>query len=231
MSGFKPNPNLLADNLAAGYSNPILYLPMTDASTAHINEGTGGNFVQNGTLATADRGANQNNCVASEFDGVDDYLSSTSIGAATDKNKLTFAIHTAMDLSAINDIFGVYDGGSALGLQFRVLADGSFNISAADITDTHLLNISTSSLTFIDGRSYSIAVSIDLSDSTKTRMSVDGVIVPLSFSTFTDGDFHFAGDFIVGGATSQNYCGSLGELYFDTVYIPLDEYNPFWIED
>ena len=65
-----------ADGLAS--LNPILYLPMTDASTAHINEGTGGDFVQNGTLATADRGANQDNCVASEFT-LSQYLSKAMV--------------------------------------------------------------------------------------------------------------------------------------------------------
>ena len=59
-------------------SNPIMYLPMTDAATAGVNSGTGGNFTAVGTLATAERGPNQDNCVASTFDGSADYLSKTS---------------------------------------------------------------------------------------------------------------------------------------------------------
>ena len=56
---------------------PILHLPLIDAATAHVNEGTGGDFTQNGTLDTAGRGANQNNCVAST-PGVGQYLKDTS---------------------------------------------------------------------------------------------------------------------------------------------------------
>ena len=43
---------------------------MKDKATAHLNLGTGGDFAQNGLIETADRGANQDNCVMSEFDGV-----------------------------------------------------------------------------------------------------------------------------------------------------------------
>ena len=54
--------------------NPSIYLPMTDAATAHVNEGTGGDFTVNGVLDTAGRGANQFNCSASALTSAD-YLS------------------------------------------------------------------------------------------------------------------------------------------------------------
>ena len=43
--------------VAAGYEPAIIWMPMKDAETCHINKGTGGNFVQHGLIETADRGA------------------------------------------------------------------------------------------------------------------------------------------------------------------------------
>ncbi|WBC28528.1 hypothetical protein TPMD03_54 [Thiohalocapsa phage LS06-2018-MD03] len=61
--------------------NAILDLPMESASTAHINRETGGDFVQNGTLATVDRGANQPNGTICVIDGSNYLTHATESGA------------------------------------------------------------------------------------------------------------------------------------------------------
>lgn len=47
--------------------SPLIYLALDDPSTAHINEGTGGNFIQNGVISRSQRGPNQFNASASEL--------------------------------------------------------------------------------------------------------------------------------------------------------------------
>ena len=67
--------------------NPILYMPLTDATNAGQNLGTGGDFTVNGNPCQSGRGPNQYNAVANHFDGVADYLtkSSAPTGAVNSK--------------------------------------------------------------------------------------------------------------------------------------------------
>ena len=79
----------LLQKVQSGELNPIIYMPMSSAADCHVNYGYGGDFVQNGVLDTASRGPNQWNCVASEFDGVDDYLNNNGITGLSDSSLLT----------------------------------------------------------------------------------------------------------------------------------------------
>ena len=78
-----------ANWVAAGHTAPILYLPMDDPATAHVNQGTGGNFTLNGTIARSGRGPNQYNTPYSDLDGAADYLSRTSITGIADGKAFT----------------------------------------------------------------------------------------------------------------------------------------------
>ena len=63
--------------------SPIIGMSMKDKATAHINDfGYGGDFIQNGLIETADRGANQQNGVKSKIDGIN-YLTHTNETGAT----------------------------------------------------------------------------------------------------------------------------------------------------
>ena len=66
-------------------------MPLTDATNAGQNLGTGGDFTVNGNPSQSGRGPNQYNAVASEFDGVGDYLSSTEITGAVDNKTMTIS--------------------------------------------------------------------------------------------------------------------------------------------
>jgi len=69
--------------------SPILYLPMDDPDDPGRNDGTGGDFTLNGTIARSGRGPNQYNAAASTFDGSNDYLSRSSITGLADSSVLT----------------------------------------------------------------------------------------------------------------------------------------------
>jgi len=73
--------------------NPILYLPLKSAETAGQNLGTGGDFTVNGTLSTSERGPNQYNAAASEFDGSNDYLKTTILNGVNDSNEFTISFN------------------------------------------------------------------------------------------------------------------------------------------
>lgn len=210
--------------------NPILYLPLDDYEAPGVNLGTGGDFTLNGVVAQSGRGPNQWNCVASGFDGVGDYLSSTGIGAGS-SNTVTFSFQVTPDLSSAGDVFGAYDGGSTIGMQLRLAQDGTVSISAQNTSGSYLLGSSnTGSFRFTSGKSHSVQFSVDLSDSTKTVLIVNGSAIPISFFQFLDDVFDLNDSFYVAsaGLTSNRLNAALGEFYFDTSYIDLATNNPFW---
>jgi len=209
--------------------NPILALEMKDASTAHINEGTGGNMTQNGTLATADRGANQDNCVAS-----DDFISSKSLDisggiGASDGKLLTFSF--ALDGKIDGAIFSS-DDGSDRGIQFY---GGTTDISLLlyNSAGTIICNITIYEIYL--NRNSVVSGSLDMSDTNKTKIIVNGNIITHSTTTFTNDNIDFTkNNWHIGRRTvpSLAYCeGIVGELYFDTNYIDLSTDNPFWNSD
>ena len=100
-----------ADGLAD--LSPIIYLPMTDADTAGTNAGTGGDFTVTGTVDTAARGPNQNNCVASEFDGVDDYLNNYTFNAGSDGNTSTISLILKDMNASLIDNYPLFFGNSS----------------------------------------------------------------------------------------------------------------------
>jgi len=217
-----------ADGQAA--LSPILYLPMKDAATAHSNEGSGGDFVQNGTLDTASRGPNQWNCVASEFDGVDDYLSSTGIGAS-DGKQFTFSFNGTVnsDISVIP--LAISDSASTYGLlvQLRKITSGSsIRLFGQNESNVGILDIESDAVV-VAGKHLSISMSVDMSDNLKTILVVNGESINVTHLTLTDDFLDFTrADNRVGGIGTSYVDGSMGELYFDTQYIDLATDNPFW---
>jgi hypothetical protein len=222
-----------------GSLSPILYLPMKDPSTAHINQGTGGNFTPNGTLATADRGANQDNCVASEFDGVNDYLSSTGIGASDSKQ---FTIRFSFKkLSSSNEtsVFSLHNGVTFYNKKLSIIVSpygSGFSLMANGYLDNGTLIFGTSYLVTATsyGIEYDVALSIDLVDSTKSKISINGIVSSITLSTCVNTNFQFSNATEIAIGRYNNgviFNGTIGELYFDTNYIDLSTNNPFWDSD
>ncbi|MCP1319721.1 hypothetical protein, partial [Halomonas sp. 707B3] len=213
--------------------NPFIYLPFNDPDAPGKNLGVYSDLQAYGSMGASQRGPNQWNCVASEFDGVGDYLSSTGIGAGS-SNTVTFSFQVTPDLSSAGDVFGAYDGGSTIGMQLRLVQDGTVSISAQNTSGSYLLGSSnTGSFRFTSGKSHSVQFSVDLSDSTKTVLIVNGSAIPISFFQFLDDVFNLNDSFYVASAgfISNRLNAALGEFYFDTTYIDLATNNPFWDAD
>lgn len=215
-----------ADGLAS--LNPILYLPMKDAATAHINEGTGGNFVQNGVLDTASRGANQDNCVASYFDGVADYLSKGNV--FTDSNKFTYScIMKNQDTAQFRTLN--FNTGASESCTFELDGEGKIAFRGYNSTASFLFGFN--GFTSYKDKIVTIQISVDLSDVTKRHIYVNGQIPLGNWNlTYVNNPIDFSvSNVFIGKGTSAYTQGSIGELYFDTTYIDLATNNPFWDSD
>jgi hypothetical protein len=219
-----------ADGQAA--LNPILYLPMTDAATAHINEGTGGDFVQNGVLDDAYRGPNQDNCVASEFDGVDDYLSNVNIPLSASK-EFTFSFNFTMNSTSLYRVFNINTNGGVDKIVELFFNQGNdIGIIVRNTAGTIIAHFYPMRDSFVVGKKYSIQCSFNLESQATLKTIINGSLgSSTDITTYTNDPCKTGSDFdcYIGSLyTNDNYLGSLGELYFDTSYIDLSASNPFW---
>jgi len=204
-------------------------MPMKDADTAGVNLGTGGDFVVNGVLDDAQRGPNQNNCVASEFDGSNDYLSRSSV-TAPDGKQFTFSCIFESDNFSGDYIFGL----SRLSVN---LNSGRIQIAAVGVGGgSNVVRFYYTLPSQSTNISYSVSCSVDVSATTVINMFVNGVDV--SGDIVIQDDFN--ADIEFSDTSALTYVGSyfstgnvfnggtLGELYFDTTYTDLSADNPFW---
>jgi hypothetical protein len=221
-----------AEDLAS--LNPILYLPMDDASDPGRNDGTGGDFTLNGIVAQSGRGPNQDNCVASAFDGSNDYLSSTGIGASDGK---VFTLSSVMEVTTVGYARFFAIGTTAGGMKLEARKEaGNLYLRAANTSGTQVLEVSTPALTMPLGSHIHIVISVDLSDTAKRAIYIDGVAITGTWSTYTDDTLDFTSDVYLVGAppnipSGYKWNGALGETYFNTAYTDLATDNPFWNSD
>jgi len=216
---------------------------MTDADTAGDNAGTGGDFTINGTLDTAQRGPNQDNCVASENNSTSQYLSKSFLSGAVN-TKTAFTMSFQLRTKTQNDGY-VFVGNSSSDVNNRAL-NVSYNIAADYIyvfmlspTGTFIGFNITGSGYIKNGRSINIAVSQDTSVLDAAQVYINGVSVSptsvLSNGTSAPIDFTFGGKIKIFSDFDYNsnsdMRGSLGELYLSDEYTDLSTNNPFWDAD
>ena len=218
-------------------SSPILYLPMTDAATAGSNSGTGGDFTVNGVLDTAGRGANQWNCSASTFDGVNDYLSRSSITGLAGGKVFTFSCNFKFTTSDAEPFleFGTTGGDTHFRMTHQSGVRPYIYLRAHNSSGTQILSYQIYADRFARGTHHSLQASIDLSDTSKRSVYLDGIAQTNTYAIYTNDTIDFnSGRYRVGRTSygsTYNFDGSIGELYFDTNYTDLSTDNPFWDAD
>ncbi len=197
----------------------IIYLPMNDPATAHINLGTGGNFTLNGTIARSGRGPNQFNVPYSDLDGSADYLSKASITGIADGKQVTFACSLNTDTVATDEwVFAIYAGAS----RFEVLFEsGALRVRGRDTGLTDVLNATYAG--FSANRNYQIVFSCDLTDTNKRHLIVNGTSVSPTWATYSNTNIDLTtSDYSVGArTTTPTWDGRLGNVFFHTSYIDL----------
>ena len=228
-------------------SNPILYLPMTDAATAGSNSGTGGDFTVNGVLATAERGPNQDNCSASDLDGQYDYLNKTGgLTNGADSKQWTISAnlrYTSADTSSpSNNKYILYLLGYNIALKYYANAAGSsasgnrieLNMygPSGDVIDT----IRTSYGATGYDRNFSLQISGDQTNFNKLKIMLNGEALAVESIVaqynrpvgFANTGASFLGS---AAATSGHIQGALGEIWVHNTYTDLATDNPFWDSD
>jgi len=230
------NANLTPNEAGMDAFSPILYMKMTDPSTVHINSGSGGNFTLNGTVALSGRGPNQYNAPASTFVADDDSLTRTSLTGVANSKVFTLSC----SFKVVNPIRSgdshFFDIGSG-SISFRLVLNvtGVISILGKDSGPSVILNITdmTDSVIVAD-RWYTISISIDMSDTGKRHVYLDGVAQSPTWTTYVDSALDFThSNYQVGRTNSptEHWAGELSDLYFDTSYIDLSADNPFYDTD
>ena len=213
---------------AAGQAalNPILYLPMSDPTAPGVNAGTGGNFTLTGTIARSGRGPNQYNAPYSTFDGGSDYLSRTTAptGIANGK-QFTWSFVTLSNSASTGHILTI---STSTSYRVRVYASGSaVNFEFYNSAGTRILGFEIVSPDFVTGRNNVICMSVDLSDTAKRHIFLNGVAYATTWSPYTNDNINFNVTttpryyICAGNVPSLYYNGKLGALWFNTSYIDL----------
>lgn len=216
---------------AAGQAalNPILYLPMSDPTQPGLNEGTGGNFTLTGTVARSGRGPNQYNAPYSDLDGAADYLSRTTAPTGIADGK-QFTFHCSFQPDAISAVQSLVQFATA-GL-FRLLittnASGDLDITARNSANTTILSAAKGGV-FVAARNYDLTISVDLSDTSKRHVMLNGQSLAMTWGTYTNDSIQFSisstPTYRIGNnAANTGYVnGKLGNVFFHTSYIDLSQ--------
>ncbi len=210
-----------------------IFTAFTDPEDQTLNQGTGGAWTVNGTMVRSNRGVNQFNAVASEFDGTFDFLSRAGIGA-TDGKVFTFHGHINSSVASTNGSILTLDSG----LTPRFLVDYSIDditITAFNSSGTKIFDLICAASKLTESMNILLDVSVDLTSTLKRHVFINGVDrdSDSTWVTYTDDtiDFDMTGPFsAVAFENTGNtfFTGVLGEIFFDTSYIDLAADNPFW---
>lgn len=209
--------------------NPILYLPMKDASTAHINLGTGGDFIQNGVLDTATRSPDLYDCVASGLDGSDDYLSSSNIGIA---DGYSFTLSCTFRAAGTSPIFSILKSTTDVRLGVYVENNRCY-VYGETLSGTEILNGYTTDAVVVYNSIHTIEVSVSLTNTSLRYFKLDGNVVNATWTKYLYNGLDLlptTPTYAIGKNLSSFFEGSIGEFYFDTVYTDPSS-NKFWDTD
>lgn len=216
---------------AAGQAalNPILYLAMSDPTTVGTNTGTGGNFTLTGTVARSGRGPNQYNAPYSDLDGAADYLSRTTAPSGiADSGVFTLGFSYQPDvIGGTAQAIICFSSSSSVRFDFYVDTDGSAYLRGYDTTSTTILQAIFAAATFVAGRNYVVTCSIDLSNSAKRHIYINGQSASPTWTNYTSGNINFniattPRYRVAANQTPSSYVnGKLGALWFNTSYIDL----------
>lgn len=218
------------------YSSPRTYLPMIDAATVGVNEGSHPNWTLTGTISGAGRGPNQYNSPATRLDGSNDHLSRTSLTGSTEGKVFTTAFSVKLDDfntdGAYLYVFSIKQTGS---VRFGIRFDTSGNLQLFGANSggaTRLLVLAgRAAMGFAANKYIHVAASIDLTDSAKRRLFINGESVTLNISDYQDDNLDFvSNEYYIGSRdnTGEFLHGELSDFWFDTTYIDLATDNPFY---
>lgn len=214
--------------------NPIAYFKFDNQTSFITNSGTGGDMVQNGTMAQSYVGASDYSAEATQFDGTNDFLSRSSITGLSDGKEFTLSFDIKPGTPTATDV--IFAARTlAFGAVFSVeLNSGNqIVIQARNPATTQILSVAIDNIVY--NRQYSIQIAIDLTDTNNRLILVDGVDPSPTWTTYTNDniDFTVNDDWTVAGtvAAGAKIAADISSLWFDDSYLNLSGVNPFYDAD
>jgi hypothetical protein len=206
----------------SGAVSPILYLPMRDADTAGVNEGTAQDFLPNGPLDTAQRGPNQDNCVASIFETSDRmYVYNTTI-----PNGSYFLTSFTLNTTSLNSNgYLLFHGRIQIAIETSY-APGRLRFNIANTSGDTIFQAELRNRPIGVQNHYTFAY--DASTATY-QLYENGVSITFDdVGTQTTGTIHYEDSSYYAIGDGSNNRSAIGEFYLDNADIDLSADNPFW---
>jgi hypothetical protein len=205
---------------------------MSDPTQPGLNQGTGGNFTLTGTVARSGRGPNQYNAPYSTFDGANDYLfrSTKPTGIA---NSTTATVSLAFrPTGTLQNLLVATENSAGRQELFWLYVQGTsiIYLRCRNATNTGVLTaVIAPSQALVVGRNYQLVISLDLSDTSKRHVYLNGATAPTTWSLYnTASTIGFNNttywsvasrvtDLVVEGLSATQ----AGAVWFNTSYIDL----------
>lgn len=169
-------------------------------------------------------------CDGADFDGTNDYVrKGSALSGAVDGKQLLLSKWLRLDGGdgATQELFNLTTTAGGTTRRFGGFRNSAnrFSFIAANAAGTTILNVTPAGGTITaDGNWHHFAMSIDLSDTAKRHIYLDGADISVAWATYTDDsiDFDGANDCQVGvRGTSNKLNGCMAELFFHTAYLDL----------
>jgi hypothetical protein len=198
-------------------------------NNAGRNYGTGGDFTVNSGPYTGARGPNEFWGNLAVFDGSAAFLSrSSQLTGISDGKTFSFSFFVRFNEAATTErLFHIYNGST---LYFAMQRDSTDYLSfeARNSSAIRILNnVASTTAMSSSSDTYCVQICVDLNDTAKRFVYINGVLQTSNWSDYTNGviDFTNPNIFIASNNTSGsfNLFGRLSEFYFTTDYIDFSQ--------
>jgi hypothetical protein len=158
-----------------------------------------------------------------------DYLESTALSGIADGKAFVAAFTFNYDNTVTDQSVFMLTTSTTERFSIRINrgAAGTVSVTGFNSSGTQILRADTTDLIFVTGRNYTVVVSLDLTDTGKRFIYINGVSAAVTWTTYTNDDIDFAVAATpvfrvgIGSGSGQFFNGRLGNIYFNTSYIDL----------
>lgn len=211
-------------------SAPLIYLPLR-ADDAGKNLGTGGDFTVNSGPYVGARGPSEYWASAGNFvRSSSQYLARGGALTGISDGKIFSAAFAIKPVSTAGSTFSVLSNevtGAGRGMHIRQSGSQlSIRFTETAVGAVITLDGETAVDTFTAGQWSTVLIAIDMSDTNKRYMYVDGALPSVTWSNYTDQNLRFVGsDTFVGAIDGGGdaFDGNIGFLWFNTEYIDFSQ--------
>jgi hypothetical protein len=217
----------------------IISVPMDDPDDVGRNDGTGGDFTLNGTVARSGRGPNQYNAVASTFDGVGngDYLQRGTLGASDGKQITISAFFRFDEVSNGEAVLFFYNASNYNNqIVISMPTAGQLSIKGQSVADGQSFHVG-GAFGLVDGAGIGLYINVSANCETgDIHVYVNGKEASGLFSYVAANNVNIPFSILdtnrIGRSDSTNgFKGQIGEVYVTNEYIDLSTENPFYDVD